>query len=54
MNIPLVIRVHRSLSLALFSPLAFAKNLVIDPTNIYPKVKLETSMGIIIVELGPC
>ncbi len=23
----------------------------IDPTNIYPKVKLETSMGIIIVEL---
>jgi peptidyl-prolyl cis-trans isomerase A (cyclophilin A) len=28
-----------------------AKNIAIDPTNIYPKVKLETSMGIIIVEL---
>lgn len=26
-------------------------NLAIDPTNIYPKVKLETSMGTIIVEL---
>ena len=26
-------------------------NLAIDPFNIYPKVKLETSMGIIIVEL---
>ena len=30
---------------------ANAKNIAIDPTNIYPKVKLETSMGIIIVEL---
>ena len=29
----------------------FAKSLAIDPTNIYPKVKLETSLGIIIVEL---
>lgn len=29
----------------------YAKNIAIDPTNIYPKVKLETSMGIIIVEL---
>ena len=28
-----------------------AENIAIDPTNIYPKVKLETSMGIIIVEL---
>ena len=28
-----------------------AKNLAIDPTNIYPKVKFETSMGIIILEL---
>lgn len=28
-----------------------ARNIAIDPTNIYPKVKLETSMGIIIVEL---
>jgi peptidyl-prolyl cis-trans isomerase A (cyclophilin A) len=37
----------------MFSSLAIAKstNLAIDPTNIYPKVKLETSMGIIIVEL---
>ena len=23
----------------------------VDPTNIYPKVKLETSMGVIVVEL---
>jgi len=29
----------------------YAKSIAIDPTNIYPKVKLETSMGIIIVEL---
>ncbi len=29
----------------------YAKNIAIDPTNIYPKVKLETSMGIIIIEL---
>ncbi len=28
-----------------------AQNKVIDPTNIYPQVKFETSMGIIIVEL---
>lgn len=28
-----------------------ADNVAIDPTNIYPKVKLETSMGTIIVEL---
>lgn len=28
-----------------------AKKIAIDPTNIYPKVKLETSMGVIIVEL---
>lgn len=28
-----------------------AENAAIDPTNIYPKVKLETSMGTIIVEL---
>ena len=39
------------LSLMLFSTLAFTKNIAIDPTNIYPKVKLETSLGIIIVEL---
>lgn len=37
------------LSSTLFS--VSAKNIAIDPTNIYPKVKLETSMGIIIVEL---
>jgi len=28
-----------------------AKNIAIDPDNLYPQVKLETSMGIIIVEL---
>jgi len=28
-----------------------AKNVTIDPDNLYPKVKLETSMGNIIVEL---
>ncbi|WDD98145.1 peptidylprolyl isomerase [Thalassomonas actiniarum] len=28
-----------------------AKNAAIDPNNIYPRVKLETSMGVIIVEL---
>ncbi len=30
---------------------AVAKNLAIDPDNLYPQVKLETSMGTIIVEL---
>ncbi len=39
------------LSICLFSTSAHTKNIAIDPTNIYPKVKLETSMGIIIVEL---
>jgi len=39
------------LNIVLFSSTACAKNIAIDPTNIYPKVKLETSMGIIIVEL---
>ena len=39
------------LNLALFSSAAYTKNIAIDPTNIYPKVKLETSLGIIIVEL---
>lgn len=33
-----------------FSSLA-AKNIAIDPNNLYPKVKFETSMGNIIVEL---
>lgn len=43
------------LSLLLLTSNAMASksrtNLAIDPTNIYPKVKLETSMGTIIVEL---
>lgn len=34
-----------------FSFPVHTKNIAIDPTNIYPKVKLETSKGIIIVEL---
>ena len=38
-------------SLLLLAPTYAAKNIAIDPTNIYPKVKLETSMGVIIVEL---
>ncbi|WP_440877511.1 peptidylprolyl isomerase [Thalassotalea sp. PLHSN55] len=37
--------------LALFSVTAPAKNLAIDPDNLYPQVKLETSMGVILVEL---
>ena len=39
------------LKLTLLSASVFANNIAIDPTNIYPKVKLETSLGIIIVEL---
>ena len=39
------------LNIALFSFSTSAKNIAIDPTNIYPKVKLETSLGIIVVEL---
>lgn len=39
------------LLLTIFSVSAATKNIAIDPTNIYPKVKLETSLGIIIVEL---
>jgi len=38
-------------SLVLFITPIHAKNIAIDPTNIFPKVKLETSMGVIIVEL---
>ncbi|GLX79606.1 peptidyl-prolyl cis-trans isomerase [Thalassotalea insulae] len=30
---------------------ALAENTTIDPDNLYPQVKLETSMGVIIVEL---
>lgn len=40
-----------TLSITLFSTSVFTKNIALDPTNIYPKVKLETSMGIIVVEL---
>ena len=40
-----------TLNACLFSSASVAKNIAIDPTNIYPKVKLETSLGIIIVEL---
>lgn len=35
----------------LFSVTCNAKNLAIDPDNLFPQVKLETSMGVIIVEL---
>jgi peptidyl-prolyl cis-trans isomerase A (cyclophilin A) len=38
-------------TLVLFKTPIYAKNIAIDPNNIFPKVKLETSMGIIIVEL---
>lgn len=34
-----------------FSLFAAAKNIAIDPDNLFPKVKLETSLGVIIVEL---
>lgn len=39
------------LTLVLFTTPSNANNIAIDPTNIFPKVKLETSMGIIVVEL---
>lgn len=43
------------LVITFFSTSLFAasstKNLAIDPDNLFPKVKLETSLGIIIVEL---
>lgn len=39
------------LSMSLFSTSIHAKNIALDPTNIYPKVKLETSLGVIVVEL---
>ena len=35
----------------LLSSAVQAKNLAIDPDNLFPKVKFETSMGVIIVEL---
>jgi len=40
-----------SVILLLLSLSCDAKNLAIDPDNLFPQVKLETSMGIIIVEL---
>ncbi|UUO22707.1 peptidyl-prolyl cis-trans isomerase [Colwellia sp. M166] len=40
-----------SVILLLLSLTCSAKNLAIDPDNLFPQVKLETSMGIIIVEL---
>ncbi|NMP32180.1 peptidyl-prolyl cis-trans isomerase [Thalassotalea sp. M1531] len=45
----------RSLFFALMLLTGFnvqAKNSIIDPDNLFPKVKIETSMGIIIVELN--
>lgn len=39
------------LLLTFFSVQAVGKNLAIDPDNLFPKVKLETSKGDIIVEL---
>ncbi|TRX55790.1 peptidylprolyl isomerase [Thalassomonas sp. M1454] len=39
------------LTLLLLSANAFAKQKIIDPNNLYPQVKMETSMGVIIVEL---
>ncbi|MGB1263788.1 MAG: peptidylprolyl isomerase [Cognaticolwellia sp.] len=40
-----------SVLLCLFSLHSSAKNITIDPDNLFPQVKLETSMGVIIVEL---
>lgn len=40
-----------SVILLLLSLSCDAKNLAIDPDNLFPQVKLETSMGVIIVEL---
>ena len=40
-----------TLVLICFSLTGWTKSIAIDPTNIYPKVKLETTMGVIIVEL---
>lgn len=37
--------------LAFFSAHVLGQNLTIDPNNLYPKVKLETSKGTVIVEL---
>ena len=37
--------------LCLLSVTSSAKNLSIDPDNLFPQVKLETTMGVIVVEL---
>ena len=47
----ILIKVTFLFSLMLFNTSSHARNIAIDPTNIFPKVKLETSMGVIIVEL---
>lgn len=39
------------LSLLLLSLSVSAKDKIIDPDNLFPQVKLETSMGVIVVEL---
>lgn len=39
------------ITLTLSNTPVHAKSIAIDPTNIFPKVKLETSMGVIIIEL---
>ena len=39
------------LSVTVYSAPSYVTNIGLDPTNIYPKVKLETSLGIIVVEL---
>ena len=39
------------LSVTVYSAPSYVTNIALDPTNIYPKVKLETSLGIIVVEL---
>ena len=47
------IYIKRTLCLITFivSFATLAKNMAIDPDNLFPKVKLETSMGVIVVEL---
>jgi peptidyl-prolyl cis-trans isomerase A (cyclophilin A) len=40
-----------SLFFVCFSFMATAKDVAIDPANLFPQIKFETSMGVIIVEL---
>ena len=49
--IPLILSLVFLVASTLASAQKVSANLAIDPTNIYPKVKFETSMGDIIVEL---